>query len=84
VGLSCAARALSEGAFELTVSTVRFAQSIAIHAPGYLPDDNFFHLAPGASRAVRIKPTGAEAGKSVMLQALNASAAVHASLRLPE
>jgi beta-mannosidase len=40
------------------LSTDRLAQSVSIAAPGYLPDDNWFHLAPGQQKLVRLHPFG--------------------------
>jgi beta-mannosidase len=39
----------------LEITTTRFAQSVTIEAPGYLPDDDCFHLAPGQTRRVRLR-----------------------------
>ncbi len=44
------------GDWVLDVSADRFAQSIAIEAEGFLPSDNWFHLAPGGVKAVRLQP----------------------------
>jgi beta-mannosidase len=49
VGLSA-----TRSADMLTVTTQRFAQYVAIEGPGIEADDNYFHLAPGASRQVRL------------------------------
>jgi beta-mannosidase len=38
----------------LEISAARFAQSVTIDAPGYLPDDDGFHLAPGQTRRVHL------------------------------
>jgi beta-mannosidase len=43
---------------ELVLRTRRFAQSVAIEIDGFLPDDSWFHLAPGGTRIVRLTPTG--------------------------
>jgi beta-mannosidase len=47
----------AEGAF-IMLSTDRLAQSVSIAAPGYLPDDNWFHLAPSQQKLVRLHPFG--------------------------
>ena len=41
-----------EGDWCLALSTRRFAQSIRISGEAFLPSDNWFHLAPGATRIV--------------------------------
>ncbi|WP_432348786.1 glycoside hydrolase family 2 protein (plasmid) [Shinella yambaruensis] len=40
----------------LDLSADRFAQSVAIEIDGFLPADNWFHLAPGGVRSVRLLP----------------------------
>lgn len=45
----------AEGDF-LVLSTDRLAQSVNLAVPGYLPGDNWFHLAPGAQKIVRLLP----------------------------
>lgn len=59
----------------LDLSADRFAQSIAIEAEGFLPSDNWFHLAPGGVKTIRLapragtdpaaKPTGEIRGPSI-------------------
>lgn len=46
-----------DGAF-VRLSTERLAQSVSLAFPGFLPDDNWFHLAPGATKTVRLNPFG--------------------------
>jgi len=40
----------------LDLSADRFVQSLAIEAEGFLPSDNWFHLAPGGMKIVRLAP----------------------------
>jgi beta-mannosidase len=66
VGLSAVASPIADGRWKLDIQTSRFAQSVALRLEGYRPDDNWFHLAPGATRTVllelldseRQQPTG--------------------------
>jgi beta-mannosidase len=59
VGLAVETLAAGEGPErEIVVSTRRFAQSVAIDAPGFVPDDSGFHLAPGQRRRVMLRPSG--------------------------
>jgi beta-mannosidase len=58
VGLAVTATADGDGA-SLALSTRGFAQSISIDAPGFAPDDDNFHLAPGGSRTVRLRRVAA-------------------------
>jgi len=59
LGLTATARPLAGGDFELTLRTRAFAQSLALEVDGFAPDDDFFHLAPGAERTVRLRARGA-------------------------
>jgi beta-mannosidase len=72
LGLTAQARRLDDGSYELTVATRRFAQSIAIEARGYEGDDDWFHLAPGASRTTRLRALPAAGPLRGVIQALNA------------
>ena len=47
----------ADGVF-VTVATERLAQSVSLTVPGYLPDDNWFHLAPGRQKIIRLHPFG--------------------------
>ncbi|MCO6185299.1 glycoside hydrolase family 2 protein [Rhizobium sp. L1K21] len=40
----------------LRVATDRLAQNVIIEAPGFLASDNWFHLAPGQERVIRLSP----------------------------
>ncbi len=40
----------------LRLATSRFAQSVRIEDTGYLPDDDWFHIAPGGEKVVRLAP----------------------------
>ena len=42
------------GKLTLSIQTNRMAQSIAISAPGYSLDDNYFHLSPGVLKQVHL------------------------------
>ncbi len=46
----------------LEIATQRFARFVTIDLPGFQPDDNGFHLAPGQRRIIAIEPTGAPTG----------------------
>ncbi|HVV96128.1 MAG TPA: hypothetical protein VHC92_03200 [Rhodanobacteraceae bacterium] len=59
VGLTVEVLPAGEGAERgIVVSTRRFAQSVTIDAPGFVSDDNGFHLAPGQRRRVMLRPAG--------------------------
>ncbi|MBX9454939.1 MAG: glycoside hydrolase family 2 protein [Rhizobium sp.] len=48
----------TDGAF-VAVACDRLAQSVNLAFSGYLPGDNWFHLAPGRQKIVRLVPFGA-------------------------
>ena len=41
----------------LTLTSHGFAQSVYFEADGYEPDDEYFHIAPGEARMVKLTPT---------------------------
>lgn len=55
------------------VRTKRFAQSIALDVPGFVCEDNYFHLGPEMEAQVRLRATEEARGKQGTAQALNAS-----------
>lgn len=54
----------------LTLRTSSFLRSVRIESPTHLPSDNYFHLAPGLARCVRLHATGDRPAR-VYLSALN-------------
>jgi beta-mannosidase len=42
----------------VAISTDRLAQSVNLGFEGFIPDDNWFHLAPGPGKIVRLRPFG--------------------------
>jgi beta-mannosidase len=56
LGLSATATPTDGGTWTVTVTTRRFAQSVALDVAGFLPSDSWFHLAPGASRSLSLVP----------------------------
>jgi beta-mannosidase len=55
IGLRAEAVRDSNGDYELTLETRRFAQSIVIDVAGYASEDHWFHLPPGAVRKVPLR-----------------------------
>jgi beta-mannosidase len=53
--ISAALHQDAEG-WSLALSTDRFAQSVALEVEGFLPSDNWFHLAPGVAKIIRLAP----------------------------
>jgi beta-mannosidase len=73
-----ATAAPGEGAsYSLRVRSRRFAQAVAVIAPGYVPEDNYFHLEPGRERTIELRPSGsarALAGRVAPLNAVTSTA----------
>jgi len=44
------------GDWQLRLTARRFLQSVSLSVPGFLPDDNGFHLAPGVVKQIELKP----------------------------
>jgi len=74
LGLTARAAARGDGTFALTVQAARFAQSVHVDVEGFLADDDYFHLSPGASRTTTLRPVEASRGSAPRgtLHALNA------------
>jgi len=82
VGLRAEARPDADGA-ALAVGARRFAQSIAIDAEGFEPDDAYFHLAPGEERTVRLRRVSGAGPLRGTLQPLNAEASTKITIASP-
>ena len=75
VGLVAQACCGAQGQWSLTVSARSFAQSVQLELNGYVPDDAYFHLAPGQSRQVGLKALPGFTGPvSGTVKALNSEA----------
>ena len=70
IGLRCELLRDARGA-TLELHSERFAQSVFIEVPGYQPEDNYFHIAPGAQRRVRLSHSAGTAESSGRISALN-------------
>jgi len=78
LGMSAQAAPRSDGGFDLTVRAVRFAQAVHLDAEGFEADDDYFHLAPGASHTCVVRATPGGAGTTLRgsVHAINAQAPV--------
>jgi beta-mannosidase len=76
LGLAAAVATSSDGEAVATVRTDRCAVGVHLDVPGWQADDNHFHLAPGATRQVRLRRTAPAAALDGEVHALNAAAAV--------
>lgn len=56
LGLDAVARQDGPEGWILDVSTTRFAQWVQIEIDGWQPDDSWFHLLPGCTRSIRLRP----------------------------
>ncbi|MCH8621237.1 glycoside hydrolase family 2 protein [Undibacterium sp. TS12] len=70
-----------DGAVILHVSTKKFAQAVSVQIPGLLPEDNYFHLAPGSSRQIRLSAITGKNVRQGQLQAQNAVAGVRVEIK---
>ena len=56
-GLDCvASTADDQGVILLTLTSARFAMGVSVEAPGYLADDDCFHMAPRQKKSLRLQP----------------------------
>lgn len=55
LGLTIETTPHADGNVTLSIATRRFAQSLWVDAPGYVPGRNGFHLAPGQARDVLLR-----------------------------
>ncbi len=56
LGLQAVVEPTDEGMWLLRVSSRRFAQYVQVDVPGFVADDSWFHLPPGGSHTVRLRP----------------------------
>ncbi len=75
LGIEAASRSLADGQIELKLSTRCFALGVHFEAPGYVADDEFFHLSPGQLHRVLFRPHGAVRPWWGQVLALNSTAA---------
>jgi beta-mannosidase len=75
VGLQATAR-LCDGSIHVDIESRDFAQSVHISAPGYIAEDQYFHVAPRGRRTVRLLPRHDQAPEEFegTVQALNCGA----------
>ena len=82
LGLNAVATPSGDG-FALTLATRVFARWVSVHADGYVCDDQYFHLLPGVTRTLTLRPleSGAPRALRGQVRAVNASAPVQIELR---
>ncbi|MEJ0003618.1 MAG: glycoside hydrolase family 2 protein [Pararobbsia sp.] len=70
-------RAPGDGGWTLALTARRFARFVQIVDPHYIAEDNFFHLAPGRTRRVRLQARDPQAGVPAgAVRALNGAQAL--------
>lgn len=72
--LGARAEGLGDGRYQLTLKSDRFLHNVRLSAKGFLPDDNYFHLAPDRVKTVCFSPrAGVSKVIEVYVEALNVS-----------
>ncbi|HMJ14409.1 MAG TPA: glycoside hydrolase family 2 protein [Polyangiaceae bacterium] len=68
---------------QVRLSSPNLASFVTLDVPGFLPSDNYFHLAPGEARAIALEAiTPSAVLRKGWVKALNASSSL--AIRLPE
>jgi len=80
VGLTADAERRADGSVALVVRSEQFAQFVAVDASDALPDDNYFHVAPGDARLVTFPAASAERLSEIVVLPLNAHEGVRVSV----
>jgi beta-mannosidase len=76
IGLEGTLAEIDGGRCALTVRTRRLALAVSIVVEGCVPDDNYFHLAPGSERTVILARSSGQGRPQGWLSALNARSSV--------
>jgi beta-mannosidase len=74
LGLAAEAETRADGSVAVTVRTRRFAQSVTVEMAGFLPDDAYFHLAPGSARTITMRRVSGSGSPRGSVRALNCEA----------
>jgi beta-mannosidase len=56
LGIKAWAEPVSDGCYKLSVLTQQFSRAIAVNVPSFIPEDNYFDVAPGSHRQVLLVP----------------------------
>ena len=77
LGLAARLQGDASTGWSVTLTTQRLAQSVRIACEGYRPAENWFHLAPGLPRTVRLEAIGRQPARPVgTIEALNGTTTV--------
>ena len=75
--IASSAEWLPTGRVSVTLRSDAFLQSLAVHCPGFTPEDNYFHLAPNRDRRIVFAPASAETATfKATFEALNLADAI--------
>jgi beta-mannosidase len=80
VGLAADTERRADGSVALVVRSERFAQFVAVDAGDVVPDDNYFHVAPGDARLVTFPAASSARLSEIVVQPLNACDGVRVSV----
>jgi len=80
LGLQAHCSVDADGKHILHLSTQKLAQAVSIQIPGLLPEDNYFHMAPGSSRQVQLTVLPGTDIKPGHVQAQNGLASVRVAI----
>jgi len=61
----------------LEIESAAFLQSVRLVAPGFVPDDNYFHVIPGTARRILLRARDPGARFEGTLEALNLAERLH-------
>jgi beta-mannosidase len=78
--VSAEAARVDDVTFAITLRAKRLAQFVSIDAPGFDPDDDYFHMAPGTERVVYARAAQRDARFSGVVRVLNARESVPIAL----
>ncbi len=70
----------ADGSHTVRLRAKRFVQAVSFETPGHVPEDNYFHLAPGDERTVVLRPRPSARAFRGFVHALNATAPVRIEL----
>ncbi|WP_205519716.1 glycoside hydrolase family 2 protein [Pyxidicoccus caerfyrddinensis] len=80
VGLEAVAFPGADGSHTVRLRAKRFVQAASFETPGHVPEDNYFHLAPGDERTVVLRPRPSARAFRGFVHALNAATPVRIEL----
>jgi beta-mannosidase len=83
LGLEASAEPVSDTTWALVVRTRKLAQAVAIDVRDFVPEDAYFHLAPGTERRVLLQARAPGLKPQVQLRPLNTFAPTKVLLRSP-